>query len=72
MPPGMAGRAAWEQVTGYGRRNAAEWTFSRLKRVLGAGLRARGLDAQRAGASIAVRALDRMAALGMPRAERFA
>jgi hypothetical protein len=25
------GRAAWERATGYGRRNAAEWTFSRLE-----------------------------------------
>jgi Transposase DDE domain len=33
------GRAAWERATGYGRRNAAEWTFSRLKRVLGTGPR---------------------------------
>jgi hypothetical protein len=66
------GRAAWERATGYGRRNAAEWTFSRFKRVLGPGLRSRGLDAQRAEAGIAVGALNRMAALGMPRAERVA
>ena len=66
-----AGRAAWERATGYGRRNATEWTFSRLKRVLGSGLRSRGLGAQRAEAGIAVRALNRMAMLGMPRAERI-
>lgn len=64
------GHVAWERAAGYGRRNAAEWTFSRLKRVLGTGLRSRGLEAQRVEASIAVRALNRMAALGMPRAER--
>jgi hypothetical protein len=40
--------------------------------VLGTGLRSRGLDAQSVEASIAVRALNRMAALGMPRAERVA
>ena len=66
------GRASWECATGYGRRNAAKWTFSRLKRVLGTGLRSRGLDAQLVEAGIAVRALNRMAALGMPRAERLA
>ena len=66
------GRAAWERATGYGRRNAAEWTFSRLKRLLGPGLRSRGLGTQRIEAGIAVRALNRMAALGMPRAERIA
>jgi hypothetical protein len=40
--------------------------------VLGAGLRSRSLDGQRVEASIAVRALNRMAALGMPRAARVA
>lgn len=39
------GRVAWEHATGYGRRNAAEWTFSRLKRVLGGGLRAKARPA---------------------------
>jgi hypothetical protein len=66
------GRAAWERATGYGRRNAAEWTFSRLKRVLGGGLRSRSLEAQRIEAAVAVRALNRMAELGMPRAQRVA
>ncbi len=66
------GRAAWEWATGYGRRNSAEWSFSRLKRVLGGGLRSRSLEAQRVEATIAVRALNRMAELGMPRAQRVA
>ena len=66
------GRAGWEQATGYGRRNAAEWTVSRLKRVLGRGLRSRSLEAQRAEGRIAVHALNRMAELGLPRAERVA
>ena len=68
----LNGRAAWERATRYGRRNAAEWTFSRLKRVLGPRLRSRSLDAQRVEAGIAVRALNSMAMLGMPRAERIA
>lgn len=66
------GRVAWERATGYGRRNAAEWTFSRLKRVLGGGLRSRSIDTQGVEAGIAVRALNRMAELGLPRAERIA
>jgi hypothetical protein len=49
-----------------------EWTFSRLRRVLGRGLRSRGLEAQRAEARIAVNVLNRMAELGLPRAERMA
>ena len=68
----LEGRAAWERATGYGRRNAAEWTFSRFKRVLGGGLRSRGFEAQRVEAAIAVRVLNRMAELGMPRAQRVA
>ena len=66
------GRLAWARATGYGRRNAAEWTFSRLKRVLGGGLRSRSLQAQQAEAAIAVHTLNRMAELGLPRAERVA
>ena len=66
------GRAAWERATGYGRRNAAEATFSRLKRVLGSELRSRSLEAQRVEASVAMRALNHMAGLGMPRARRVA
>ena len=66
------GRAAWEKATGYGKHNAAEWTFSRLKRVLGGSLRSRSPEAQHVEARIAVRALNRMAELGMPRAERVA
>ena len=48
------GRAAWARATGYGKRNAAEWTFSRLKRVLGGGLRSRSLETQRAEVRIVV------------------
>ncbi|WGF91130.1 transposase [Marinivivus vitaminiproducens] len=66
------GRRAWERTTGYGRRNAAEWTHSRWKRMLGGGLRSCSLQAQRAEATIAASALNRMADLGMPRAQRVA
>ncbi len=55
---------------GYGRCNAAEWAFSRLKRVPGGALRSRGSEAQRVEAAIAAAALNRMAELGMPRARR--
>jgi hypothetical protein len=63
-------RVAWERATGYGRRNAAEWTFSQLRRVLSTGPRSRSLNARRVEARIAVATLNRMAALAMPRAER--
>ncbi|MBI0539358.1 hypothetical protein D9599_27930 [Roseomonas sp. KE2513] len=66
------GRHAWERATGYGRRNAEEWTHSWWKRVLGGGLRSRGLDAQRAEVGIIAGVLNRMAELGRPRAQRAA
>jgi hypothetical protein len=66
------GRRAWEKATGYGRRNAAEWTHARWKRVLGGGLRSRSIDAQRTEVAIAATADNRMAELGMPRAIRGA
>ena len=66
------GRRAWERATGYNRRNAAEWSHSRWKRVLGGVLRSRSLEAQRVEAAIAAGALNRMAELGMPRAQLVA
>ncbi|WP_376100717.1 transposase (plasmid) [Roseomonas sp. CCTCC AB2023176] len=66
------GRRAWERATGYGKRNAAEWSHSRWKRVLGDRLRSRSLEAQRAEAAIAASALNRMAELRMSRAVRVA
>jgi transposase len=63
-------RTAWARAIGYGRRNVAEWTFSRLKRVRRQGLRSRSFDAQRAEARIAIDVLNRMAELGLPRAHR--
>jgi hypothetical protein len=54
------GRRAWERATDYGRRNAAEWTHSRWKRVLGGRLRSRSLAAQRAEAVIAAARLFRV------------
>ena len=64
------GRAAWEWATRYGRRSSVEWTFSRLKRVLGSRLQSRSLVAQQIEAVIAMRVLNRMAELGMPQARR--
>ena len=43
-----------------------------MKRVLGGQLRSPGPEAQRVEAAIAARALNRMAEIGMPRAQRVA
>lgn len=64
------GHAAWARATGYGHCNAAEWTLSRLKRVLSRGLRSRGLEAQQVEARVAVQVLNCMAELDLPRAQR--
>ena len=64
------GRRAWERATGYGRRNAVEAAFSRVKRIFGGRLRSRSLDAQRVEAALLARALNRMTAPGMPIARR--
>ncbi|HYZ30997.1 MAG TPA: hypothetical protein VE684_01800 [Crenalkalicoccus sp.] len=55
------GRAAWARVTGHGRRIAAEWTFARLKRVLGTGLRTRNPGSRPVEARVAAHALNRAA-----------
>jgi hypothetical protein len=49
-----------------------EWTFSRLKCVLGGALRSRSPEAQRVEVTLSVRTLNRMAELGMPRVYRVA
>jgi hypothetical protein len=60
------------RVTSCGRRNAAAWTFSRLKRVRGWRLRSRSIEARRAEARIAADGLNWMVELGLPRARRVA
>ena len=52
--------------------NESHCPTARYIGVLGRGLRSRGFEAQRAEARIAVNALNRMAELGLPRAERVA
>lgn len=60
------GRTAWTRATGYGRRNAAEWTFSCLRRVLGRGCARTASKTQQAEARVVVDVLNRMAELGLP------
>jgi hypothetical protein len=61
------GRAAWKQETGYHRRSLAETAMFRYKTIIGAGLKSRTFDNQRAEAAVAVRCINRLTALGMPR-----
>ena len=56
------GRIAWQGMTGYGRRNAAETTMARYKRLIGPKLRARNAAAQAGEVALAIQVLNRMIA----------
>src|SRR3954451_17116862 len=57
---------AWQKATGYGRRSLGETVMSRYKALIGRGLRARTLPAQKTEAGVGCAALNRMTRLGMP------
>jgi len=65
------GRKAWKQETGYHRRSLAETAMSRYKTIIGPGLKTRTLDNQKAEAAVAVRCVNRLTALGMPKSFRI-
>ena len=48
------GRMEWQRITGCGKRNAAETTMSRHKRLIGPKLRTRSTDAQAGEVALAV------------------
>jgi hypothetical protein len=66
------GRLGWQKAAGYGRRSLAETAMFRYKVVIGRGLRARTLPAQKTEARAACSVLDRMTSLGMPVSRRIA
>jgi Transposase DDE domain len=66
------GRMGWQKAVGYGRRSLGETAVSRYKAIIGRGLRARTLPAQKAEARAACSVLNRMARLGMPVSQRIA
>lgn len=57
---------------GYGRWSFAETAMSRYKAIIGSGLRARTLPAQKTEARAAYSVLNRMTSLGMPVSQRVA
>jgi Transposase DDE domain len=65
------GRLGWQKASGYNRRALAEAAISRYKRVIGDTLRARTDPGQATEVAIAVRALNRMLALGRPESVRI-
>lgn len=65
------GRLGWQKATGYGRRSLGETAMSRYKAIIGRGLRARTLPAQKTEARVGCAALNRMSRLGMPLSQRI-
>src|SRR5690349_4673082 len=66
------GRLGWQTAVGYGRRSLGETAMFRYKTVIGPGLRARTLPAQKTEARVGSLVLNRMTRLGMPVSPRIA
>jgi Transposase DDE domain len=66
------GRLGWQKASGYGRRSHAETAMFRYKAIIGSGLRARTLPAQKTEARVACSVLNRMTRLGRPVSRRIA
>lgn len=62
------GKLYWQNLTGYGRRARAENTMHRYKSIIGNKLRSKTFESQKTETKIAVHIVNRMAALGMPKA----
>jgi hypothetical protein len=66
------GRMAWQKASSYNSRALVAADISRLKRVIGAGLRFRTDRRRATEVAIAVHALNRMLELGRPEYVRLA
>ena len=66
------GRLGWQKAVGYGRRSLGETAMFRHKVLIGPGLRARSLPAQKSEARAGCAVLNRMTRLGMPVSRRVA
>ena len=64
------GRLGWQTAVGYGRRALGETAMFRYKVIIGRGLRARTLPAQKTEARLGCSVLNRMTRLGMPVSQR--
>ena len=64
------GKQKWQNITRYGRRSRVENTIYRYKSILGNKLKSKTFHNQKTEVQIGVSILNRMAALGMPRAQR--
>jgi hypothetical protein len=69
---GERGRLGWQRAVDYGKRSLAEVAMFRYKKLIGRGLHARSLPAQKTEAKVACRVINRMTSLGMPVSRRVA
>jgi len=65
------GRLGWQKAVGYGRRPHAETAMFRYKAIIGSGLRARTLRAQKTETKVACSVPNRMTRLGGPMSQRI-
>jgi hypothetical protein len=65
------GRMGWQRAVGYGRRSLGETAMFRYKALIGPGLRARRLPAQKSEVRAGCAVLNRMTRLGMPVSHRI-
>jgi hypothetical protein len=66
------GRMGWQKASGYNRRALVEAAISRIKRVIGNGLRSRTEPRRATEVAIGIDALNRMFELGRPESVRIA
>lgn len=64
------GKLSWQNEMDYGRRARVENTMHRYKSIIGNKLRSKSFESQNTEVQIGVRILNRMAHLGMPRAQK--
>ena len=65
------GRIGWQKAVGYGRRALGETAVFRYKAIIGPGLRARSLPAQKSEARAGCAVLNRVTRFGMPISHRI-
>jgi hypothetical protein len=66
------GKLSWQNQMDYGRRARVENTMHRYKSIIGNKLRSKTFESQNTEVQIAARILNRMAHLGMPKAQKAA
>lgn len=66
------GAKAWKVETGYHRRSLAETAMARYKSIIGPNLRSRNRATQITEAAVAIRCINTLTTLGMPKAAKIA